>query len=427
LTIASVNPQTIVTSSINPSMFGQPVTFTATVTPPLLAPALTPTGTVTFYDGTSTLGTAPLSTSTGSFLPSGVSTFSPTTPLSVGTHTITAVYSGDSNFASNTSMALRQTINKAASTTVITSSANPAMPGQIITFYATVTATAPATSTPTGTILFIIEGSAVAMPLRGGQAFIGPEGFPPGTYPITAIYLGDDNFTYSASMALMQTVVPPAPPSQNQAFVTQLYQDLLGRAPDPSGLQYWGGALDASLLNRTQVIQGIENSLEYRVIEVNSAYQQILGRQADAVGLNNYVPFLQNGGTVEQLKASLGGSQEFFNDAQAQDTTSGLTTTNQIVVDFLFQKVLKRTADPGGVVAFTNALASGTPAPSVALAIISSPEAQSDLVQSYYRQFLKRPADSTGLNGFTQALLSGVRDETIIASLVASTEYFGLV
>ena len=214
---------------------------------------------------------------------------------------------------------------------------------------------------------------------------------------------------------------------QNARFVAQLYQDLLGRTVDLPALQYWGGVLDAGTMTRAQVVQALENSPEYRVVEVNNAYQQILGRQADPAGLSAFVQFLQNGGTVEQLKTSLASSQEFMNDAQAQDTTSGLTTANQKFVDFLFQKVLKRTADTGGLTAFTNALSNSTSASAVASSIITSSEAASDLVSSLYLQFLHRPADSAGLNAFTQALLNGASDESIILGLVTSGEYFGLV
>jgi hypothetical protein len=180
-------------------------------------------------------------------------------------------------------------------------------------------------------------------------------------------------------------------------------------------------------MSRAQVVQAIENSLEYRVVEVNNAYQQILGRQADPAGLSAFVQFLQNGGTVEQLKTSLASSQEFMSLAQAQDTTAGLTTANQKFVDFLFQKILNRTADTGGLTAFTNALNSGTSASAVAGAIITSSEAASDLVNGFYLQFLHRPADSAGQNAFTQALLNGASDESIILGLVTSSEYFGLV
>ena len=84
----------VVVSSANPSVFGQSVTFTATVT--ANAPGSgTPTGTVTFMDGSTTLGT-------GTLNGSGVATFS-TSGLSVGSHSITAVYGGDTDFTTSTS------------------------------------------------------------------------------------------------------------------------------------------------------------------------------------------------------------------------------------------------------------------------------------------------------------------------------------
>jgi hypothetical protein len=130
---------------------------------------------------------------------------------------------------------------------------------------------------------------------------------------------------------------------------------------------------------------------------------------------------------VEQLKAILASSQEFMNNAQTQDTTTGLTTANQKFVDFLFQKVLNRVADSGGLTGFTNALANGAMPLTVASGIINSFEAQSDQVKGFYLQFLKRPADTTGLNSFAQALVGGASDEAVIASLLSSAEYFNMV
>src|SRR6202008_4129514 len=87
------NTSTGVTSSANPSVFGQIVTFTATVSAALPG-AGSPTGTVTFKDGATALGTVSLNGSAQA----GVST----APLAAGSHTISAVYNGDSNFASST-------------------------------------------------------------------------------------------------------------------------------------------------------------------------------------------------------------------------------------------------------------------------------------------------------------------------------------
>jgi hypothetical protein len=102
LTISPDATTTTVASSLNPSPFGQAVTFTAAVT--ANAPGSgTPTGTVTFYDGSTALGTGTLS--------GGVATFTTTaTGLAAGNHTITAWYNGDGNFLAATSAGLAQTV-----------------------------------------------------------------------------------------------------------------------------------------------------------------------------------------------------------------------------------------------------------------------------------------------------------------------------
>jgi subtilase family serine protease len=93
---------TMLASSINPSVGGLSATFTATVTS---TAGGTPTGTVAFSDGATSLGTGALS--------AGVATFT-TSSLSMGSHSITASYGGDTNFAASTSSALSQAVNIAA-------------------------------------------------------------------------------------------------------------------------------------------------------------------------------------------------------------------------------------------------------------------------------------------------------------------------
>jgi hypothetical protein len=97
-----ISTTTSLTSSLNPSVRGQQVTFTATVKPS--SGAGTPTGTVTFLDGGTTLGSSALNAS-------GVATFS-TASLSVGTHSITARYGGDTNYNGSTSAVLSQTVKR---------------------------------------------------------------------------------------------------------------------------------------------------------------------------------------------------------------------------------------------------------------------------------------------------------------------------
>ena len=103
------NSTTTLASSLNPSTYGSSVTFTATVN----GSSTTPTGVVTFKDGATTLGTSTLS--------SGVATFL-TSTLATSTHSITAAYGGDTNYASSTSSVLTQTVNKQTVTASVTAS-----------------------------------------------------------------------------------------------------------------------------------------------------------------------------------------------------------------------------------------------------------------------------------------------------------------
>ena len=104
-----VSTTTAVASSANPSGVGQLVTFTATVTP--ASGTTVPTGMVTFLDGTTTLGTGALDIT-------GKTTFA-TSGLTQATHSITASYAGDGNFAASTSSALSQVVNAAVVPTLV--------------------------------------------------------------------------------------------------------------------------------------------------------------------------------------------------------------------------------------------------------------------------------------------------------------------
>src|SRR5438128_25734 len=90
-------------SDENPSYYADAVTFTATVSP-VPPGGGTRTGTVTFKDGTTTLGPGTLNSA-------GNATYS-IASLAIGNHTITAAYAGDSNFNSSTSAAITQTVNR---------------------------------------------------------------------------------------------------------------------------------------------------------------------------------------------------------------------------------------------------------------------------------------------------------------------------
>jgi hypothetical protein len=188
---------TVVTSNRNPaSVFGQSVTFTARVTP------LAATGTVQFkLDGVDVGGPVALDAT-------GRARFVINT-LAVGPHTVSAVYSGNGNYLPSTSATLTQTVNKAASRTVVTTSGTPANAGTTVVFTATVTAVAPGLGIPTGTVQFRIDGVNVGAPLSlnsSGQAAYATNTLAVGLHTASAVYSGDAGFSASTSANRSQRI-----------------------------------------------------------------------------------------------------------------------------------------------------------------------------------------------------------------------------
>jgi hypothetical protein len=176
---------TTLAASANPAVFDQTVTFTASVTG-----SGTPTGTVTFNDGSTTLATALLNAG-------GKATYS-TSSLGVGTHKLTVVYGGDSNFYGSASASLAQTVSKDNTTVTIVWGANPAVYGQPITFTGTVTANAPGAGTPTGMVAFRDGPNTFGVgTLVNGQTTYTYAGLGVGTHSIQGSYSGDSNYNLS--------------------------------------------------------------------------------------------------------------------------------------------------------------------------------------------------------------------------------------
>jgi len=177
-------------SSVNPSIFGTNVVFSVRITG---VNSLTPTGTVIFSDGASTLGTATLSgTGTASFQ---------TSALAVGSHTISVSYSGDTNYSA-VSTSLIQTVQNAATQISVASSANPAIYGTALTLTATVTGNGGVVGT--GSVTFTDGGKSIGTAFlnANGIASLSDSTLTPGSHTIVANYAGDSNINASSSTPL---------------------------------------------------------------------------------------------------------------------------------------------------------------------------------------------------------------------------------
>jgi Bacterial Ig-like domain (group 3)/FG-GAP-like repeat len=183
---------TALTSSLNPSIYGQKVTWTATVTS---SGSITPTGKVQFTWSGYTIGSATLNSS-------GVATLTKSN-LNADSYPLTAVYSGDVNNLRSTSAIVNQVVTETTSAAKITSTPNPSTLGQAVTFTATITSP---TVTPTGPVTFMVGTKILGTAqLSGGKAKFTISTLAVGSTKVTATYYGDSNIAKS-SASVTQTV-----------------------------------------------------------------------------------------------------------------------------------------------------------------------------------------------------------------------------
>jgi hypothetical protein len=195
LTVNTATTMTTVATSGTPALVLAPITFTATVT----SNGGVPTGTVTFFSGTTSLGTGTLNAG-------GVATFT-TSALTAGTYSITASYGGDANDGVSVSTAISQVVGLLGSATNLGSSTTGGTSPQVI-LVATVVGTS-AGPTPTGTVTFNTPSATLGTATldSSGVATLTPN-LPAGTYTVTAVYSGDTAHSPSTSAPFTFTSTP---------------------------------------------------------------------------------------------------------------------------------------------------------------------------------------------------------------------------
>jgi len=177
---------TILTSSLNPSIYGQRVTWTAMVTTSGPVP---PTGTVNFTWSGHSIGTATINAS-------GVATLSKSN-LNADLFPLTAVYLGDTSNARSASAILNQVVRQTTTSATLTSSPNPSAPGQAVTFTATISSP---TVIQTGPVTFMAGKTVLGTAqLGGGKAKLTISSLSVGSTKVTATYFGNSNIAKSSA------------------------------------------------------------------------------------------------------------------------------------------------------------------------------------------------------------------------------------
>jgi len=279
--------------------------------------------------------------------------------------------------------------------------------GSPITSY-TVTCTPSGTATVSGT-------SATVTGLKNGTAY---------SCTVSATNTGGNGPASSAASVTPSGTAPPPPPpppskacaaySGNQAFICQVYEVLLVRAPDAGGLTTWTTAL-AGGTSRSTVAYDIATSNEYRTDIVEGYYQHYLHRAADPGGLSTWVAALSSGQRQEQVISGIVGSGEFYTDAGS--TSNGF-------INSAYEDMLNRPADAGGLATWSAAISKGATRTQVADSIATSNEYRTDIVGGFYGNFLHRPADAGGLSFWVGQLGAGATDEQVASGIIGSAEFF---
>jgi hypothetical protein len=182
----------------NPSPFGQPVVLTATVTG--VGTTNIPTGQVTFLNDGKVIGQVPVDGT-------GVCSFT-TSDLKGGAHQLRAYYQSDTNFAAS---ANNQDVTISDGTTLsVGSSPNPSTVGQSVTFTATASAADANAGTPTGDVVFTIDGSA-GSPVSvdgNGQATYNTSTLGLGSHTVSAAFTGSNGWGNNSANGSDQVVNP---------------------------------------------------------------------------------------------------------------------------------------------------------------------------------------------------------------------------
>ena len=207
--VQKISTTTNLRDSVDPSVFGESVTFTATVASISPGSGIA-AGSVSFLSGSTTLATVGLS--------AGAAVYT-TTKLSAGADAITAVYNGNASYATSASAVLNQTVSQDAVFSTVSSSANPSVYGQTVTLTAKVTALSPGSGMPSGSVTFYDGSTALGSVTlnSNGNAIFQTSLLSAGAHSITVSYSGLILVPFGA---IVNLVVPASAPPV--ALVTPL-------------------------------------------------------------------------------------------------------------------------------------------------------------------------------------------------------------
>ena len=204
--------------------------------------------------------------------------------------------------------------------------------------------------------------------------------------------------------------------SRNELFLTNLYRDVLGRAIDPVSLALLGPKLSAGMPPKEAAL-GVLQSLEYRSLLIGGFYTAFLHRAPSPTELAAGLAQLGAGAADESLEAALLGSGEYLS-ARGGGTNDGF-------LDALFQDLLGRAPTASERGTLRTAIENGTPRSQIATRILTSGEARTKVIKTYFTTFLNRQPTQAELDAYLAQLGAGASPESVAAAVLGSPEYVG--
>ncbi|HEY8718355.1 DUF4214 domain-containing protein [Pengzhenrongella sp.] len=197
-------------------------------------------------------------------------------------------------------------------------------------------------------------------------------------------------------------------------YITQVYGDLVGHAPDASSLLSWETALVGGT-PRIAVANALTVGTEYRTGLVNNTYQHYLNRAADATGMTTWLSRIASGYTIQQMESGFTVSSEYY---------TGAGGTNRTWIAKLYVDIFGRTASSADLDFWTGQMARGVSRSRVATGFLMSAEHLGGVVDVQYQAFLNRALLDAERTTAVSAIQSGTRLETITSGIVGSDEYY---
>lgn len=217
-------------------------------------------------------------------------------------------------------------------------------------------------------------------------------------------------------MAVAAAQVPAVVSVSSTSFVKAAYQDFLSRQPSSAELSGQVAALVGGASGES-FLRSLATSTQWLTVIVTKMYQDTLGRAPDPAGLANWVDWIRAGRfTVAQAAALFYSSDEFYQGLGGNTLTSWVTQ--------LYAKLLGRTPDPAGLTFWVGWASNPAYGKAwVAGQFYQSLESRLTRVRNLYRAVLYRDPDPTGWP-FWAEIIQSSGDIELAVSLAASTEYY---